>query len=543
MSQKTLTCGLMEADTGYVELERLVAQRIAGLVNTQLFETDATGLWEAYLGGIDEQHRQHYNCHACRRFVERYGGLAIIDDDHEPWSPLWHDECPTFFEGALKALFWKVNKARVTGVFFNDAEVWGTPKTGEWSHLSGRGVPVFKHQLKTPSQAAAEKREEHGMLRRGMAEYPRDAVFQAVRVLEADAVDRSEKTLGLAKWLLALHDLPQKGRQRDNLIWAAVAKAPPGWCHVKTTMIGPLLDDVVQGLEFDAIKRRWDAKMHPLRYQRPQTISDGQIEAANKIVEKLGAQGALSRRFAKLTDVLKFEWQPQEPLPTEEPKRGGAFDHLRKKPVGVKPVQLPPKQIDWVKFAAEVLPTARSIECMAPISGGYYGLVTAVDPEAPAIIQWDGLYEALNACRPGSDEPAWPEGTKVPLPRNPVSWYFHHPASHASQWNLTAGAWVKVTGIFLKPHLWQRPDKFKHQGGGVFLALEGAKDMRNERGGGLFPEILKADYHAVRHAIEAHARQAVVAGKDEGDANGICLERDALRLRVDGQEHLVSWKE
>jgi hypothetical protein len=34
-------------------------------------------------------------------------------------------------------------------------------------------------------------------------------------------------------------------------------------------MIGALLDDIKSGLPFEDIKARFDAKMHPLRYQRP----------------------------------------------------------------------------------------------------------------------------------------------------------------------------------------------------------------------------------------------------------------------------------
>ena len=71
--------------------------------------------------------------------------------------------------------------------------------------------------------------------------------------------------------LLALHEAraSKRGPAADNLTWLAVATAPAGFCHVRSSMIGTLLEDVAAGMPFDAIKQRFDAKMHPLQYQRP----------------------------------------------------------------------------------------------------------------------------------------------------------------------------------------------------------------------------------------------------------------------------------
>ena len=46
----------------------------------------------------------------------------------------------------------------------------------------------------------------------------------------------------------------QKATKRDdyrrNLFWLTVALAPAGWCHVKNTMIGSLVEDLADGLPF-----------------------------------------------------------------------------------------------------------------------------------------------------------------------------------------------------------------------------------------------------------------------------------------------------
>jgi hypothetical protein len=496
----------------------MIAQRIAA-AQGPLFTTNADGLYAAYLDNLPSD-RQHYTCHSCRRFIERYGGLAVINDDGSTKPALW-GVVDGFFLGSCVALGNMVCRAKVTGVFLSPDKVWGTPQTSAWSHLSGQNPQPFKHALHTADQVMAEKLQDYIMLHKGLAEIPLEAVIQAVRVLEADAVDRSEKTLGVAKWLLALHQsiADVRGPRRDNLIWLAVATAPPGWCHVRSTMIATLLDDVIQGLPFDAIRRRWNEKMHPLQYQRPTAPpKEGNIDAANKIIAKLQAEGALARRFARLDEITAL-WRPREIEVPPKKAGGGAFDHLKGTHSTVKEVELPAKAMVWEKFRDDILPNVQNIEVL--LTGGmqgFYGLTTAVNADAPAMLQWDGL-----------------DG----LPRNPVAWYFYMNGGSPQQWGLSPG-WTKVDSICRKPCDWQS-DKFAHQGGGIFFVLSDARDSR-EGWAGFFPETLRAEYHGIRSVIEAHSRASKLAGLDEGNANGIALDsRHTLTVRVRGKDGTASY--
>jgi len=523
----------LEANDGYPALEDVVRRRVAA-VSVPVFETAADDLFLTFLAGLPEHRHQHYVCHACRRFFERYGGLVSVGEDGATQSVLWGAaDLPGFFADALAAVRAKVERAKVAGVFLCGDKVWGRPVTGTWTHLSGVPDPtmVFTHPLKTAGQVMAEKREDFVTLKRGLAEFPAEAVEQAVKVLEADALDRGEKTLGVARWLLQLHRAIgwSKGPARDNLVWRAVATAPPGWCHVRSTMIGTLLDDIVTGLPFDSIKARWAAKMHPLQYQRPTASpSAGAIAQAEKVVAQLDSAGALRRRFARLEDILAFLWRPaaeEAPAKAEKPA-GGVFDHLKGNRAAVKPVELPAAVMTWEKFQRTVLPGAAAVEFLVP-SGQvpFYGMVTAADPEAPPILQWDGL-----------------EGHQ----RNPASWYFYHGGSYAANWNLSPGSWCKVNAACLAPPAWQEPEKFKHQGDKVFFVLEGCRDLRHERGGGFFPECLRSEYHGVRSVMEAYVQSATIAGKDEGTANGVALQRNGgdwgLTVRVRSAGGLATYR-
>lgn len=128
---------------------------------------------------------------------------------------------------------------------------------------------LFRSGLLDASQRMAELREHHRCLNVALGEFKADLLEQARVVLQADALTRSEKFIGVVEWLIARQrerQLPQ-GR---NLLWKAVATAPAGFCTPRSSMVGTLLEDLAEGLPFETVKKRFDDKMHPLRYQRPQ---------------------------------------------------------------------------------------------------------------------------------------------------------------------------------------------------------------------------------------------------------------------------------
>jgi hypothetical protein len=513
---------------GYEDFETQIARRV-GNIYAPLFTTSVPegSLWGHFIMNLPEERRQHYNCHACKRFVERYMGLAYIDKDGDV-SPLFSlIPSSEFFHKAQDAVMDLVLNAKITGVFLSSDKVWGTPTTEdkkrhcEWTHLHGTQPKPFRHSLLSAEQMMAEKLEDFKMLNHAVLDYSTELVEQAVRVLKADALGRSEKALAIAEWFLEVT------KSNKNQIWLAVATAPPGFCHIRSTMISTLLDDIKAGLSFDQINARWSEKMHPLQYQRPQAApKEGAIENAEKIVEKLGIAKSLDRQFATLDDVLSFLWRENEKTPSTQ-KSDGVFGHLKNSPT-VKEVQLPTKTMTWEKFSQTVLPGAKVIEAQAPRIGAYYGLVTALDKDAPAILQWD------------IDHPI--NGEKNA--RNPVSWYFYNGGSPASHWSLTPG-FNKVTAVFYPPHKWQNPEKFNHLGKMVCFALYGAQDMDlTNTGLALFPEILKNELHGIRSVIEAHSRKFKIQYPGRGNANGLALQtNNTITLRVDGSlYHIDRWE-
>jgi hypothetical protein len=356
-------------------------------------------------------------------------------------------------------------------------------------------------------QAVAAKKHEFETLSRGLQDFPMDLVERAHSLLAGEALHRAEKCIGVAKWLLDLHKKlagVKNPRAREALIWLAVAGAPPGFCHVRSSMIGALLEDLAAGLPFSQVKANFASRMDPLQYQRPKAPpTAGNIAQAEKIMEKLQAAGALERRFAKLSDVRPL-WAPKKAAAKKGGKeKKGLFSHLLP---GAKPAEpdmdLPVTTITWEKFARTVLPEAETIEYLVPESKqSYLGMVTAKNPDAPPILQWDR-----------EDR------------RNPVSCYVYHGGSTPQRWGLKPGTFHTVTAVTLQPSSWTSPESTHHGQQANFL-LQGAKDLEYTQGAGFFPESLKSEFHSIRATLEAYVKNAVVAGKDEAEACGICLSK------------------
>jgi hypothetical protein len=487
-----LTVDVHKGQTSYGQFIDGLSHQFAALGTQPLFTTDADNLWEIYLNSFSSPEEwQYHNCNTCKYFIRNYGGLVTILPDGTTKQAI-----------AIPQLTEVVEKAVVTGVFYSSADEYGKRLNGGWEHLSVRPPTsrIWKSRTQMAHQASAEKLEDFKQVRNALNKWSIRSVDEAVELLKTDALYRSEKLLGQAEWLQRiLAERRGKSYQvRANILWLAVATAPAGFCHPSTSMIATVLDDLDSGKKFDEVAKSFATKMHPLKYQRPQAPPKaGQIEAAEKLFATLEAGGSLKRRFLRLEEVQAI-WKPTK----EEPASGeGIFSSLKD---SSKPFQASgvPTPITWEKFASTVLPSAKRIQFLVPHNSSFGALVTASDPSAPPIIQWD------------SEEQ-----------RNPVSWYLWHGGSDARQFGLTSHTFVDVEAIALKPHMWNgNEEKFAHHGKGLFFVLSGARESRSA-GLALFPEILKSEFHGVRAVLEAYSRKHNIEGMNQPHVAGLLLTK------------------
>ncbi|MEC2524157.1 hypothetical protein P9X78_18350 [Bacillus thuringiensis] len=227
----------------YPQFEQSVKNFFDMAINSgkKLFTTNVDELYEIYLNNLPAEARQHYTCNACRTFINRFGGLVTIDENGTMNSAMWNEDItPRFFAPAVSAMKKAVLNSRVNGVFIPDARVLGIPRTGEWTHLSV-ALPqtlVNRSVIRTAHQVMAEKLEDFKMLIRALMEYSVDVVDQAVGLLKTESLYRSEKCLGTAEWFREVHekrDNVKNSRHKENIVWLAVATAPTGFCHVRSS--------------------------------------------------------------------------------------------------------------------------------------------------------------------------------------------------------------------------------------------------------------------------------------------------------------------
>ena len=482
--------------------------------NEPLFTTDIENLYDIFLAQLPEDAQQHYNCRACRNFMNRYGGLVTIDDEGYICPVMWNFEWPEFFSEAITHVHRVVLKAKVTGVFVTSEKQLGIPKTGVWTHMAVETPKdmILRGRLDTAYQVAAKKKEDFKMLLSAVQKYKTETVETAVNLLRSDSLHRGEKHLGVAEWFLGLKRATSKNRRLANILWKKSATAPDGFCHISSSVLGTLMDDIEEGYDFNTIKRRYNEKMDPLKYQRPQVAPGaGNVKRAEEIVAKLGLANSLKRRFARL-DEIKTIWNPYQTTP-DNPSTG-VFAGIKTKnnPVKHNDIQAGATTMTWEKFRRTVLPMAKKIELHIPnYRKSYAALVTAEDMDAPPIIQWDKEEN-----------------------RNPVSWYQRSGGSVPSQWGLMENSYAEVTGIALQPNLWQ--PGYEHIGNGVFFLLKNCKDLYN-KSSALFPELLRGELREVRATIEAYSQDNALSGMDEASACGLCLQSNSrsdwkCRLRV-----------
>lgn len=497
-------------DAQYVEYLRVLSARFRERTAGQpVFTTDANKerMWSKYVSSFDNP--QYHNCQACHSFINHYAGLVVVDPQGLTVSAMWDvDDVPGSDRETRDAVRWLrgyAEDAKITGVFYSDKISLGHGVAGGWRHLHLLNPSVWvpsAPMVTKPGQAKSRKAEDYKSVSQALRDLTPKVLETALKIVESKAVYKASDYAGSVRWLMQLQEKLADAPQllRANVMWREVAIAPDAYTHIRSSLIGMLLRDIKNGLDFDSIKARFEAAADPSNFQRKQKAPTvNQVQLAEKAVAEMGIAGAFQRRYttADDIDVDGIVWQNTlaEP-PTLRPQKaapatGSVFAGLAPaKAAPAEPnVEVPPRTMTWEKFAREVLPGAAYIQYRAPLVGRFAALTTAADPEAPPIVAWD-----------------------YPERRNPVAWSFPYPPARAKEWNLEPGSLVRVNSIVRPPNQW-RVDT-GHGAEGVFLLLDDAKDLRALPGGGLFVEHLKAELKPYRAVIEAHLNRSVVEGAD-----------------------------
>tara|TARA_R110000851_G_scaffold152478_1_gene294157 strand:- start:60 stop:1658 length:1599 start_codon:yes stop_codon:yes gene_type:complete len=498
----------------FKEFSELLKKTFLRNVGTQpVFTTKLSGdngkvcddsLWQTYLSSFSEEDGQEFKCSCCKDFLRKYGDLVIIKDNGLSVSAIWDtSEDFGYYNKTVAALAKLVDNQAASRVFLANTKVIGTAVAGGWSHFH---LELPEHLVCSgfikAHQVVAEKKQDYIMVSRGLSKYKEPVVTQALKLLKTDSLYRSEKVLAPVQWLKDLHTATVSSLVRNNTVWLAVAKAPKGFAHVNSNMASTLMDDIVNGLSFEVLSKRFATKMQPYNYLRPKAApSNNNIEQAEKIIAEKGIALSLERRHAKLED-LELLWSPVDEVLSEGICKG-VFGHLKNNTQEVKDVDMTPIAITWYKFNKVVLPTAEKLQVIAPNTGDYCAYVTATHEDAPNILQW----------------------------ANTVSNYLYTGGSPASRWGIQSNTYIDVTGLSLRPNQWVNAKGLPNQGEGVLFVLDGCRDS-NDAGLALFPEILSSDLHSIRKTIELFSSKGKLTGVEDSSASGLMFNEGSPPITV-----------
>ena len=515
-------------DGDFKLLRRLMQETFAAIPVTEpLFLVESADLFDVFIAALPAALKQHYNCRACRHFVNRSGGLVTIQANGSLASAIWPDSSklahPALapFAASIAALHNTITSRPVNQALVTTELMLGTATSNGWDHFS---IQLQKQRLhssviKSADAVRAEYQQEQEMLARGLAEFGMTQLQQAIALLKSGALQRPEKGLPMAEWLLAQSQrLPKLDTlSAHNLLWLISRTAPAGFNHVRSGMLGTLLDDIAKSTPQAQLVARWNALTDPSQYMRAQTApAAGNLRRAETIIAQMEAAGSLQRRYCVRADVTETLWSAMKAAPTPQQSTPSlpVFGHIAPKQKAAQQPQtydLPAQTMTWEKFSRTLLSDATSIELHVPQKAQLAALVTAVNPEAPPLLQWN----------------------------NPVSVYAAQSPTQA--WNLQPGSWAAVEFITQMPYHWNG-NEAANQKPGVLLALRGCRDAQRTAGGGFLPEFLRSEYREIRASLDAYARAAVVAGRDNAEACGIALMKtaDVARQRPIGDNAAVN---
>ncbi len=98
-----------------------------------VFSTDADGLYDLYLDSFPLEDRQHYTCHACRRFIQGFGHVVTLDEAGNATPVVWN----------AKGQFAALHRAVAgPGAQLEGRDGGGEAPVPQGLHQAGGGAPV-----------------------------------------------------------------------------------------------------------------------------------------------------------------------------------------------------------------------------------------------------------------------------------------------------------------------------------------------------------------------------------------------------------------
>lgn len=299
----------------FKEFKQIFQANAAKVLNSNRvfkLDIDPDTIWAAYLSGFSGTEVQENNCHACRRFLQSYGGLVAISNDLKV-TGLWDFNCGSAeFQPAVNAVRDYLKDLSIKEVFCTSIGKLGTDRnvatTGNfwWDHFYLSLPNTFRLTNKDKiGFQLNECRTGKAVYQRALEEITLSAVDTVLDLIKENALYRGAESKGILELFraakVAYSNLTVQ-QDKDNFCWLQERGA---LSDIRSSAIGTLLVDLSE-LDADVEKcvKAFEFKVAPQNYQRPKTIvTASMVDNAKAKLAELGLEQSIYRRFAKSTDL------------------------------------------------------------------------------------------------------------------------------------------------------------------------------------------------------------------------------------------------
>lgn len=384
-----------------------VEEQFSIMTDGHLFKTDVSKdvMWDTYLKSFPEgtnpifRERTEHDCQCCRQFIRAAGNVVAIIGNK--LVSIWDVELPDDNQGyqtVTNQMAALVKKHKVRETFLHSEAFIGTDHNRDtekpsivWNHFHQNLPGKFVMRGSDIGSTLSETCSTKNVFKRGLQELSISAIEIILELIDQNTLYRGTEHKATVNNFLkhkkAFDKIPSE--YQDNFCWANLQAQG---ARIRNSAIGTLLTDVSEGRDLDKAVGLFQTKVAPANYKRPTAfITKSMVEKAQKKVQELGIEDALSRRYAVMEDitinnVLFADRRVKQAL--------NVFDEM----VGEAPVNTKKlKKVEEVSidtFIKDILPKADSLEMLFENkhTNNLVSLLAPVHAEAKSILKWNNNF-------------------------------------------------------------------------------------------------------------------------------------------------------
>lgn len=367
-----------------------------------VFMVDATKdeLWDHYLASFPEgtnpifRVRTEYDCSCCRNFVKNIGGVVYMKNGEllSVWDVVVDDSLFQIIADSMSAF---VKSRSIKQHFIASEPSYGAEKTnikGEvWNHFHAK-VPAIFQWKNNESNYIGERDVDVNVLKRSILEISDEAVEIVSDLIDQDSLHKGPEYKGaidLLRKLKRQYAKLETDHARESFFWETAKKNT----RIHGIVIGTLLVNITKGMDLERAVREYETHVAGPNYKRSKAlVTQKMIDEAQNLVEKLGLEDSLARRYATrediaVTDVLFVDGSVKKKL------LGGAFD-------AVKPTKKAAPEFKGIEdisikdFLSNVLPKADTVEVFTKNNHlpNFVSLIAPVHADAKPLLKWNNAF-------------------------------------------------------------------------------------------------------------------------------------------------------